>query len=196
MLQDEYFVIERENNDCYPLFSWDQTDSQYGRGEPVKSDKPLKFRLGEPINPGFEWVDYHKAPEPVISEKILDALLPLKLYGAEFVPAKVRNPKKKLSGEKDYWFVHVWNRIECLDREKSELELYSDGMIFGFEKLVLDEKKLAEIEPVKRLIFALEEDISVLLVHEKVKEAIESAEPKGVRFFKAEEWYSDIVFDD
>ncbi len=188
MLQDEYYVIGRENNDHYPRFAWDQLENEYNLGKPVDYDEPLKFCLDEPIHREFEWADYHALPGPVISRKILDALLPLDLYGVQFVPAKVRNPEDDLSEPRDYWYAHIWNRIECLDMEKSRLELYDDGDIFSIHKMVLDEKALERVEPRKRMIFELEEDCTVHLVHESVKEAIESVEPKGVCFFNAMDW--------
>lgn len=196
MLQEEYYIIEGENNNNYPMFSWDQFENEYGLGKPVAYSEPLKFRLMEPISRNFEWVDYHELPQPVISKRILDALIPLDLYGVQFIPAKVRNQKNPSAKLQDYWFVHIWNNISCLDRENSVFDSYDDGDIFDIEKLILKEKTLAGIELEKRLIFELSEDCTILLVHEKVKEAIMSVEPKGVRFIKATEWYSDICFDD
>ncbi len=195
MLQDEYYVMESENNDDYPMFSWDQASGDFGLGKPVEWKDPLKLKLSDPA-PGFRLVDFHEAPAPVVSRRIVDSLLPLDLYGVQFVPAKVRNPEDKSFEPRDYWLIHVWNRIACLDREESDLELYDDGTIFGIEEFVLDEEKLEEVEPGKRMIFELGEKTSVLLVHETVKKAIESAEPKGIHFYKASEWYSDIAFDD
>ena len=196
MLQDEYYVIESENNDNYPLFSWDQFENEYGLGKPVEYQEPVKFRLGDPLSPNFEWVDYHVAPEPIISKKIVDALLPLDLYGVQFVPAKVRNPKDPFSEVKDYWFMHVWNQIACLDKEKSDFTMSKSGRtIFGIDKLVLNEKTLSLFELRKRQIFELTEDTSVLLIHQSIKDAIDSVKPKGCRFFKATDWYSDIVFE-
>lgn len=198
MLQDEYYIIGRVNNDNYPLFSWDQSRGDYGLGRPVEYKEPIKLRLGEPISPNFEWVDYHSFPtSPVVSEIIANALSPMDIYGIQLVPAKVRNPKDKspFAEVKDYWFMHVWNRIACLDKTNSELEFYDDGTIFGIEKLVLDEKTLGLFELRKRLIFELTEDTSVLLIHQTIKDAIESVNPTGCRFFKASDWRSDIVFD-
>ena len=37
MLQAEYYVVERENNNHNPLFSWDQKENEYGLGVPVYS---------------------------------------------------------------------------------------------------------------------------------------------------------------
>ncbi len=195
MLQDEYYVIKRENNNNYPLFAWAQSAREYNRGKPVEYTEPLKMTLQKPVQRNFEWADYHKLSGSVISKKILDVLLPLDLYGVQLIPAKVSNPHDPSAEPHDYWYVHVWNRIQCLDRDKSELELYEDGDIAGIEKMVLNEKALGKIKPDKRMIFELEEDCTVHLVHESVKKAIESVEPKGVRFFKAAEWGSDRIFE-
>jgi len=196
MLQDEYYVIRRQNNDNYPLFSWDQSSGKFGLGRPVEVTEPVKLRLGEPIPPRFEWADYHSLPDPVVSSRIYEALLPLDLYGVQFVPATVRNPKDPFSATRDYWFIHVWNRIACLDKENSELDIDEvDGRIWGIDKLVLDEKTLTMFELPKRLLFELAEKTSVLLVHQTIKDAIESVHPKGVRFFKATEWNSDKTFE-
>ncbi len=195
MLIDEYYIIERENNDKQPLFSWDEKSGDFGLGKPVEYKAPVKLRLGEPVPQTPEWVDYHKLPKPVISKRLFDVLAPLDIYGIQLVPAVVRNPKDPFSEIYDYWFVHIWNRISCLDKEKSELELYDDGDIFGIDKLVLDEKTLAMFELRKRLIFELAENTSTIIIHQSIKEAIMSVNPKGIRFFKASEWNSDITFD-
>lgn len=196
MLQDDYYVMERENNDNYPLFAWDQRESEYNLGKPVEYVEPVKFRLAEPIPPSPEWVDYHELPNPVISKLVLDALLPLDLYGVQFIPAKVRNPNDASAEPHDYWFMHVWNRIACLDKEKSELEVLPSGRIFNIDKLVLNENTLDMFELNKRMIFGLTEKTSVVLVHQHIKDAISSVQPKGVRFFKANEWNSDLIFSE
>lgn len=195
MLQAEYYIIARENNDNYPLVSWDESRGAFGLGKPINFEGSIKLRLSEPIAPNFEWADYHSMPKPVISKLIEKQLSSLKIYGIEFVPANVRNPKDPFSEVKEYWFIHVWNRIACLDKENSDLELYDDGSIFGIEKLILNEEILKNIALKNRLIFELEEDTSVLLVHKSIKDVIESVKPKGCRFFTASDWYSDIVFD-
>lgn len=197
-LQDEYYIIESENNDNYPLFSWDQSSGKFGLGKPVEHAGPVKMRLGNPISPNFEWVDFHEVPDPVVSPLLADVLAPLDLHGVQLVPAVVRHPKD--SGPfpelHDYWFVHVWNRIHCLDRENSDVEYdEDDGDIWGIDKLVLDVKTLAMFELRKRLMFELAEDASVLLVHESIKAAIEAVNPKGCRFFRATDWNSDCTFD-
>jgi len=198
MLQDEYYIIRRANNDNYPLFSWDQSRGQFGMGKPVEFKGPVKMRLGKPISPNFEWVDYHVVPSPVVSPLIADVLVPLDLYGVQLVPTVVRHPKDNgpFPELHNYWFVHVWHRIHCLDKEKSELECdEASGRIWGIDKLVLNVKILGLFELRKRLIFELAEETSVLLVHQSIKDAIEAVNPKGCRFFRATDWNSDCTFD-
>jgi len=112
------------------------------------------------------------------------------------VPAQVRNPKDPFAETKNYWFLHIWNRISCLNREQSEVDIdEDDGMIWDIDKLVLDEEKLNAFKLEQRLIFELAEDSSVILIHQSIKDVIMSVNPTGFRFVNASEWYSDIVFD-
>jgi len=195
MLQDEYFVIERENNDDYPLFSWDQQSGEIGLGRPVTIGEPLKLRLGEPIPPNPVYVDYHSVPYAAVSKRIVDVLAPLDIYGIQLLPAKVRNPEDPQSKLRDYWIMHVWNRISCLDRVNSDIECDEvDGGIWGIDKLVLNERTLAMFDLKKRQIFELAEKTSVLLIHKSIKDAIESTSARGYRFFKAADWNSDSTF--
>lgn len=195
MLQAEYYVVERENNNNYPLFALDQKSVGTGQGVPIQYTEPLKLRLRDPISPKFEWVDYHKAPEPIISFPLARILEKLDIYGIQLIPAKVRNPKDPFSELHDYCFVHVWNRIACLDRSLSDVVSMKSGMIFSIDKFVLDELTLGKFELRKRLIFELAENTSVLLMHQSIKEAIEAINPKGIRFIPATQWNSDSTFD-
>jgi hypothetical protein len=195
MLKDEYYVVERENNDNYPLFALDQKSVGTGQGVPIQYTEPLKLRLRDPISPKFEWVDYHKAPEPVISFPLASLLEKLDIYGIQLIPAKVRNPKDPYSDLHDYCFVHVWNRIACIDRTNSTLIVMKSGMIFSIKKFVMDEAALQKIELKNRLIFELAEKTSILLMHQSIKDAIESISHKGIRFIPVAQWNSDSTFD-
>lgn len=135
-----------------------------------------------------------KYPAPVLSPRLAEAVRAMDLYGIELVPAVVRHTEDPSCEPKDYYFLYVWNRIHCLDRQNSDLELYGRGRIFGFRKLVLLADTLLRFDISKRLIFELAEKPSVLLVHETVREAMESVKPQEVRFFRATEWNSDLAF--
>jgi len=195
MIQAEYYVLESENNDNYPLFSWDQKRGDYCTGKPAEFKDSIKMRLGDPLSSNFEYVDLHESPEFFISPQVADILAPLDVYGIQLAPAEVKNPKDPFAEIKKYCFLHIWNRIRCLDKESSELEHLKSGRIFSIDKLILDEKILTMFELRKRLIFELTEDISVVLFHESIKQVIMAINPKGFRFIPAVEWYSDIVFN-
>ncbi|VAW64393.1 hypothetical protein MNBD_GAMMA11-3266 [hydrothermal vent metagenome] len=195
MLQAEYYVLMRENNDNYPLFSWDQRRGDYCQGKPAEFKDSIKMLLGDPLSPNFEYVDFHKAPEFFISPRVAEVLAPLEIYGIQLVPAEVRNPLDPFSEIKKYCFLHIWNRIHCLDEENSEMQMNrAKTRIFSIDKLELDEKVLSMFELRKRLIFELSERTSVVLFHQTIKETIMNLNPKGFRFVPATDWYSDIVF--
>ncbi len=193
MLQNEYYVIERSKDSC--LFSWDQKSGSFGLGRPVTVTEPIKVRVGDPIPNNPKLVDFHAMPDPVLSQRIVDVLMPMELYGVQLVPAKVRNPQAPSDEVQDYWFMHIWNRIHCLDIDNSKLEFSRSGRtIFGIDKLVLNEDVLESFELQNRKIFVLGESSSVLLVHRSIKDAIMSVNPVGCRFFKATEWNDNSSF--
>jgi hypothetical protein len=197
MLQAEYYILESENNENYPLFSWDQMSGKYGLGKPIPyNNEPLKMRLGDPIPKNIEWADIHSAPEIVVSKKIAEVLVPFKLYGIQLVPTVVRDPRDPFSAIKPYYFLHIWNRVACLDRELSELDIdEDDGQIWDIEKLVMDERILNDIDINKRLIFELGEKTSITFVHESIKDIIMAINPTGFRFISAMKWNSDSMFN-
>src|SRR5690606_26185128 len=196
MLQAENYVIVSENYKPYPSFACDQSGYMYGLGVPIVFDEPLKFRLRDTIPKKFELHDFHEAPEPVISLALAEILEILDIYGIQLIPAKVRNPKDPFSELHDYCFMHVWNRIACLDKTQSVITTNKAGtLIWGIDKFVLDEQALGKFELQNRLIFELAEKTSILLMHQSIKDAIESINPKGIRFIPATTWNSDSTFN-
>ncbi|WP_096087843.1 imm11 family protein [Agaribacterium haliotis] len=194
MMNGLYYVIERENNDNHSVFEWDQASGKYGLGAAVNDPTQLKLKLGTPIPSSPEWVDFHELPEPVLSTRLGELLLAMEIYGIELVPAIVRDPREKLES-KNYVYMHVWNQIGCVNEQESELNRYKNGKIFEFEKLILNEETLAEVDENKRLIFTLKEQSSVILIHQLIKNKIEELGTTGIRFYPVNEWYSDIAFD-
>jgi len=193
MLNQDYYVIKRGGSNNYPLLEWDQSSGMFDKGKPVTVTPPIKLRLGAPVPDKPEMVDYHSLPEPVVGERIKNILEPMTLYGTQLIPARIPVEDNVY----DYWLLHVFNEIACIDREKSILEIdEDDGDVLDIEQLALDEKVLQEIPLDKRLIFVLKESTSTYLFHRSVKEAIMALEPapQGVQFFRADQWGSAAVF--
>jgi hypothetical protein len=114
------------------------------------------------------------------AQKILKQLnLPI-----EFIDVVIKSNKIEL---KDYKFVNVIGRINCVDKQKSELEYLRENIILIYDKLVLDNTKI----PSGTEIFLLGEDNTMLvIVSERVKNAIESSKLSGFEFKKPEDYKS------
>ena len=193
MINQDYFVIESGGSNNYPLLEWDQKAGMFRKGKPVTVTEPIKLRLGAPVPAQPEMVDYHELPEPVVGKRIKNLLEPMDIFGIQLIPARIPVENEIYN----YWLLHVFNEIICVDREKSILEIdEDDGGILDIAQLVLDEKILQEIPLEKRLIFVLRESTSTYLFHRSIKDAIMALDPapKGVQFFCANVWGSGAVF--
>ncbi|WP_096087842.1 imm11 family protein [Agaribacterium haliotis] len=199
MPQEQYYVVERENDNIQALFSWDQSSGHLGLGQAVDAEEPLKFRVGEPLPNNINWMDFHTCPDPVISPSLAATLQQSPLHGSQFFKAKVHHPEQADMEAKDYVFWHIWLELPCLDKENSELDLLDDdepdGDIFGIDSLALNEELLNDIEEEQRLVFRLKEHSPVILIHEKIKQKIEKSNARGLRFFPVSDWNSDLCFD-
>ncbi len=187
-MQSDYFVLERGGPSSYPLLDWDQSGSAFFKSRPVNVTEPIRLRLGAPVPRNPVMVDHHSLPEPVLSTRLKEALEPLELYGVQLVPADVRVKSEVLR----YWLLHVFNEIDCLDKQRSACTFYSSGWVLSINKLVLDEAVLREIPLEERLVFLLEH--MVYLVHRTVMEHLMALKPEGIRFIPASAWNDSAGF--
>lgn len=183
----EYYVIGRANNNNHPLLGWGQSSLPFNKGKPVQVTEPIKLVLGPPIPDHPVMADYHSLPRPVIGKKIKDVLEPLNIDGIQLVPAKVDARDKGL-GVLDYWLVHVFNEIECMDKDKSISTYDSLGDASDIKKLVLSETELNPIPLDMRLIFRLAECSPTHLFHQSIVDKILAVKPEGVRFIRVDQW--------
>lgn len=190
-MQTDYFVIMRAGPSSYPLLEWDELRLGFARPAPVNITTPIKLRLGAPVPRAPVMVDYHSLPTPVVSERIKDVLEPLDLFGLQLVPADV---KVKPDDVRRYWLLHVFNRIGCIDRQRSVCKFYSEGDALSINKLVLDEEVLQEIPLERRNVFRLAEATSTHIFHESVVERVLALQPEGVRFIRVDQWSDSAGF--
>jgi hypothetical protein len=184
----DYYVLERTNNNNYPLLSWEEPSF---RDELVVRATPVRLRLGKPVPKKPQMVDYHPLPEPVLSRKVRDVIDPMCLREVQLVAAKVAVDGQSL----DYWILHVYRYVEALDMGMSRYTTRpSDGGISILEKVALDDKKLAEIPLDERLLFRAKEYESLVLFHQHLKDAIEAVKPVGLRFFHVRDWDDTVAF--
>ncbi|MEO6329419.1 MAG: DUF1629 domain-containing protein [Ginsengibacter sp.] len=189
----EYYLIHRKGDDTMPLLAGDDNCPTYLYEEgPMENPKLMSFRIRKPVPKNPKIVDYHSTPNSVISKKIHDVIAPLKIEGIQLLPSTIKVKDKELI--KNYWAIHIYNRIKCLDLKLSKCTS-DDDMLDDVEKLILDKKKLKAIPLAKRLVFRLEEDYSYQLYHVSIVEAIKAVDPVGVGFTNIENWNEESYFD-
>ncbi|WP_004472777.1 WGR domain-containing protein [Leptospira santarosai] len=188
-----YFVLERENNDSYPLLACD--DDTYflrikDRSLIAASDVEMKLRIGAPVPKKYTLVDYHSLPAPVVSQRIKKAIDQLSVCNINFIPATIATPEETFS---NYYVLHV-AKIQCLDEKKSTLSIGSHGQIFEADTLVLDEAILKKIPFERRAIFMMHYGIDYYIIHEKIVSEILKINPKGAQFIPISEYTSNSCF--
>ncbi len=191
-MQDEYFVLMRGRSLEHPLLAWDESASPFRKGRPVQHSEPVRLKLGEPVPPKPRMVDHHSLPAPVVSSRLKECMEPLALQGVQWLPADVRVGDSVLR----YWLLHMWQRLACVDRERSVIESSDSGlMVLGIDRLVLDEKLLREVPLQERLAFRLEE-ATVHLFHRSVVDRMMSLTPppEGLRFIPVPDWNDSAGF--
>ena len=142
------------------------------------TNKKLEDRIFFSSNPGTLLT---------VSKKAKDALERLDLP-VEFYELNIKGKNVTIN---EYFIVNVIGKIECVDFEKSDVEINEVfGYINAYKSLVLNEDKI----PPHTDIFLLGENISkFVIVSKRLKNAIEAAELTGFIFVKPED-YSNYDF--
>lgn len=187
----EYYIIGRKNIASAPLFDWAQLSFDFYKGTPVEIKEPIKLRLGSPKPKNPKKMDYHSLPKPVLSEKLKNLLETLKIKGIQLLPAKVEVTKDEYW---DYWFLHIYNKFECIDTQKSSCLINKRERIISMDTIVLDNKKIEKIPLKDRLIFIPKEYGSYEIFHESIVEKIDSLEPTGLTWTNLLDWNDNINF--
>ena len=189
----EYYKVTISNTEDVPLISEDDDCPIYlYKKVAIENPKLMQFKLAEPIPRKPVLADYLSTPSSVVSKKIFNVLEPLKIYGIQLLPAKIRGKDNKLvSG---YWAIHIFNNIKCVDKKLSDCKI-EDGLGY-VNKIVLDKKVLKKIPLKERLIFRLEEDRAYQLFHASIVEKIMAVNPTGVKFTDIEKWNDGSYFEE
>lgn len=188
----EYYRVNRSKDNTIPLLEVEDNCPEYlNLNTPIENPKLMLFRFGKPVPKKPLMADYHSSPNSVISKKIYDVLSPRKIEGIQLLPARIRGKGKDVFN--DYWAIHIFNKIKCIDIRKSDCEI-REFSIANVHSIVLDTKVLENIPLEKRLIFRLKESFSYQLFHVSIVEAILESEPVGIRFTNIENWNEKSFF--
>lgn len=110
-----------------------------------------------------------------ITQKVYNELFPFLKNDVEFLPL--------ISDDGIYYIMNVINMVDCLDKEASECNITSTGLIIDYEELIFDTDKLQN-----QYIFRIPELPFSIFLTDKLKEIIEDYDELS---FTADE----LVFD-
>ncbi len=173
-----------EIHNCFDVGSiWDWQDGQALTEEernfpvPIEIDfDPFRGYSGPPI-------EMRDVCIPIMSLRLAEAIAAAGIDNVDFFPARLRNTA---TGETfDYRAYKIIGLVAAADLGKSEWTSYDGKPVadVSFETLALDESK-----PRGLGMFRLAENVSAVVVHERVKQAIESRGINTIEFVKPEDW--------
>jgi len=153
---------------------------------------PGRVGISEGNRAKFQPCDYHETAEQLVSDKFRQVLAPFNLPGIDFYQTDIVNDDKTWS---DYYFMHIWNHHQAIDKKRSEISGTYVGDRFTLLKLSLDEEVLDQVPLEKRLVFRLRED-PTFLFHESVVAALSAADLSGLGFRRVDSWSIGSAFED
>ncbi|MDL1888838.1 hypothetical protein FBQ96_04515 [Nitrospirales bacterium NOB] len=145
--------------------------------------QPLIYTL-DPDYPGSPKAMYYGEAIPVVREDVIEVIRQAGVDNIQYFDAVLRDPStgKEYRNYKAYNIVGL---VACADMQASELMGTSDSTMgdADFHSLVIDETKTEGL-----LLFRLAENVSAIIVYEKIKQSIENSNIPGFVFYGAGEW--------
>jgi len=136
-------------------------------------------------NWGF-YRELYWTPIPLFSRRLVDALIKGGVHNIQTYETVLTNVEGDNPPPRDHYLaVNVIGLIDAADMEKSVISPGSKEELYAtdFDSLVIDEKA-----PRGMLMFRLAQNISAVLVHQRVKEYVEAAGIDTLTWFRPEEW--------
>ena len=147
---------------------------------------PVEFDLEKPDKGPLQLCGAYPGTYPLLSDEVLEVLYRLGVDNLDVFPALLHNsygPEPVVL--RNYKAVAIMGAIACVDRKRSgqidigdETGLLQDGV----DKMYLDESKADGL-----LIFRPRPGMGTIVVHERVKMALEAAKIPGLWFYSTSE---------
>jgi hypothetical protein len=194
-LNDEYYVLEPDNNNNYPMIGASLRPRSLD--QIFTNDYTLNIYLDPPIPKKPEYVDFHTSGStPVVSKAMKDLLEPLEINGIQFLKGTKGDVIDEL--KLDYYLLHIYSRVICIDKDKSDVKLDDEDdevdNVLDVKTLVIDSDLLLKTPEENRLIFKVREYGVIQLFHKSIVDVIESAGLKGLRFIPVKKWNDNAAF--
>ena len=115
-------------------------------------------------------------PSYIISSALKE-IINGKIYGGKLYPALINDYQD------EFYLINFYDRLDCWDRKKSKYENFEPDEKPHVIKYSLDKSIIKNLKESERLIFKMGgDDLSPVIVHEKIKRKIEKMVPY-VKFF-------------
>ena len=193
----DYYLVFAQSAPSVPAITLSD-DSDYDDLDMIQEEIDadiLEFEIDEPFPKKPVMVDFHDdGTIEVVSAKIYQALQSLNAKKMQLIPATIHDSRNDVTYD-NYFYPHVYFRINCLNKEKSTYTIGVGGNVNTISKISLDTEVLSKIPLEERLAFRLGEMFTFQLFHKSVVDAIMATEPKGVRFVKVEDYHVGAAFD-
>ena len=133
------------------------------------------------VYPALTWV-----PIPLMKRSLVTALRAAGVENLQTYPTRLTNPQGNPPAPEDlYLAVNIVGKVSAADLKASEVSPGNKDEIISvdFDSLAVDAGKAHDMG-----MFRLAENISAVLVHQRIREAIEAAGIEDLTWFKPEEW--------
>ena len=130
--------------------------------------------------------DFPVAPCEIVSERFKKVIEDYVNDLVEFFPIKIKTRE-----EQTYYIMNVVNICDCLDKEKSEIKYFSDNS--GIMNVI--EYSFKPMEEKKSFIFRLQGYEKNIYINERIKEVLENAGMRGVKFEDTRERCENPFFE-
>lgn len=186
-MQDQSLVGEyahfNDEPDNYDFVVWTN-------GVPIPRGPAFKLRTSEEYSPTLSDVLLTRINLFVFSDTFRTLLEGIGVRNIEYHPVEVEFHD---SGDvlETYAAANILGQISCLDESTGDIRRSRQtGDIIGLEEFTLEESKVIPTSEMQSeaLLFRLKEFPSLVLVHQRVKDAVEASEVTGFKFVEPEKY--------
>ncbi len=164
---------------------------------PFEHDLEISFTFGKPIPFDLEVIEYivpqrkkytdfqfNYPGHPLFSKRLRELLAELGVDNIEYYDTRFKTKKGKLIDD-TYKIGNVIGTVKCFDwkRSKYDKKTSDEFKVRDIEKVVIRKKQARG-----HLLFRMEEQNVILLVHSSVRDALLAAGMTGIKFIKPEDY--------
>ena len=183
---DHYYIISQnfENSEHKVIPTESTSLKRFHYREQIYGQQPLKFITHHATILNSKPQMFFCTPSIIISDS-LKCIFNGNIYGGKLYPSIVASKTKT---EEGYLLINIYKKLDCWNRDKSIFEQNDPDDLPHVIKYHLDSDILDHISETERLIFKIGgDDLSPIIVHEKLKTKIEKI-ISYVNFFPINEY--------